>query len=109
MPGLRLLGDIREPFTSLARAHENARWAASDLVVAHTPKLGQLMLPLLLSASSRRRLPDPPWRPVLMHTPPDSHSGGRSRGSRSVLAGFHPLTLNTVVPGEVPIIAILRA
>ncbi len=111
--GLRFLGDVREPFTSLARAHENARTRAlgsSDLVVAHTPELGQLMFPPLLSASWRRRLPGLRWRPVLMHTPQQMaalEDGRADLGLCWSAATRSPL--NTVVLGQVPIVAILRA
>lgn len=68
--GAEFAAAIRPPIEALQQAHRTARRHSAnhrDLVVAHTPELGQLILPGLVGAwpgddESR-------WRPVPMHTP----------------------------------------
>lgn len=73
--GAEFAATIRPPIEALQQAHRTARLRSvrhRDLVVAHTPELGQLILPGLIDAwpgaaaenEARGR-----WRPVSMHTP----------------------------------------
>lgn len=66
--GERFAAQTRGPYEALESAFIAARrsqHARSDLVVAHTPELGQLLLPSLLEAVGRV---GPHWTPLRLHT-----------------------------------------
>ncbi|MEY9844616.1 LysR family transcriptional regulator [Streptacidiphilus sp. MAP5-3] len=72
--GAEFAAAIRPPIEALQQAHRTARLRSvghRDLVVAHTPELGQLILPRLVDAWPGAADDDVRgrWRPVPMHTP----------------------------------------
>ncbi|MBP8535845.1 LysR family transcriptional regulator [Streptomyces sp. MK37H] len=72
--GAEFAAAIRQPIEALHQAHRAARLRSAhrDLVVAHTPELGQLILPGLVDAWPGAAADDEArgrWRPVPMHTP----------------------------------------
>ena len=71
--GATFLREVREPFERIVRAHQTVRAELRrhrEVVIAHTPELGHLVLPLLLPTSARGGPVDGEWRwrPVLRHT-----------------------------------------
>src|SRR5882757_2956215 len=72
-PGATFLREVREPFERIVRAHRTVRadlLRRREVVIAHTPELGHLVLPLLPPMRARGPAEDERrWRPVLMHTP----------------------------------------
>lgn len=120
--GMDFLQDVREPYEGLMRAHETARERSRrtvNIIIAHTPELGHLLLPALLdrlagampAGEAGDRVTGPPaWRPLLMHTPEQIRS--ITDGSVDIglcwSASVHP-PLASVPLGEIPIIAVLPA
>ncbi|MFJ9173682.1 LysR family transcriptional regulator [Streptomyces sp. NPDC102360] len=110
--GARFLQEVRGPYEQLLRAHARAsaraRTPRPEVVVAHTPQLGQLLLPGLHVTPESRDPAHPPWRPVLMHT----HQQQRAVAAGTVDIGLcwsasvQP-PLRSSVLREVPIVALL--
>lgn len=115
--GAEFAASIRQPIDDLHRAHQEARRQAAShraAVVAHTPELGQLILPRLVANGSDDSLDAagllPAWRPVAMHTP---------RQLTAVADGEIDVGLCWSVPqqpgiesavlGEFPLVAVLRS
>ncbi|MFJ4654406.1 LysR family transcriptional regulator [Nocardia sp. NPDC088792] len=114
--GAEFAAAIRPPIEALHQAHRTARLRSvhhRDLVIAHTPELGQLILPSLVDA-----WPDPTadnetrgrWRPVPMHTP--EQLAAVTDGTVDVgLCWSVPQQpgITSTVLGEFPLVAVLQA
>ncbi|MEZ0113277.1 DNA-binding transcriptional LysR family regulator [Catenulispora sp. EB89] len=113
--GAEFAAAIRQPIEALHQAHRTARLRSvhhRDLVVAHTPELGQLILPRLVDAwpgagddQARDR-----WRPVSMHTPEQlaAVADGEVDVGLCWSVPEQPGITSTVL-GEFPLVAVLRA
>jgi DNA-binding transcriptional LysR family regulator len=114
--GAEFAAAIRQPIEALHQAHRTARLRSvrhRDLVVAHTPELGQLILPKLVDAWPGAAADDEArgrWRPAPMHTPEQL---------AAVAAGEVDVGLCWSVPeqpgiasavlGEFPLVAVMQA
>ena len=110
--GRAFLHEVKGPYEQLVRAHENALSRAGgprEVHIAHTPELGDLLLPgLHASTSQQAQRSLPPWRPALMHT---------QEQLRAVEAGTIDIglcwsvpaapPLHSVVLRELPVVAVL--
>lgn len=114
--GAEFAAAIRQPIEALHQAHRTARLRSvhhRDLVVAHTPELGRLILPGLVDAwpgaagddEARDR-----WRPVSMHTPEQlaAVADGEVDVGLCWSVPEQPGITSTVL-GEFPLVAVLRA
>ncbi|MBB3327077.1 DNA-binding transcriptional LysR family regulator [Friedmanniella antarctica] len=103
---------IRQPIEDLRRAHRAARRhsaSARELVIGHTPELGQLLLGRLVEASSGADAL-PSWRPLPMHTP--QQLTALTDGAIDIgLCWSVPSRpgVESRVLGEVPLVVVLRA
>jgi len=112
--GATFLREVREPFERIVRAHQTVRadlLRRREVVIAHTPELGHLVLPLLLPARARGEPAEGErrWRPVLMHTPEQIR--GVEDGTVDIGLCWSVLVeppLQTTDLAEVPIVAVLR-
>jgi DNA-binding transcriptional LysR family regulator len=114
--GVEFAAAIRGPIEALHQAHRTARLHSlhrRDLVVAHTPGLGKLILPGLVDAWPAPGPGDEPgdrWRPVPLHTPEQLAAVAEGEAdvglcwSVSERPGIAGATL-----GEFPPVAALRA
>ncbi|MER8157546.1 LysR family transcriptional regulator [Streptomyces sp. NPDC094472] len=114
--GAEFAAAIRGPIEALHQAHRTARLRSArhrDLVVAHTPELGQLILPGLVDAwpgatadgGGRGR-----WRPVPLHTP--EQLAAVANGEVDVgLCWSVPEQpgIASAVLGEFPLVAVVQA
>jgi DNA-binding transcriptional LysR family regulator len=112
--GAKFLREVREPFERIVRAHQRVQAdlrRRREVVIAHTPELGHLVLPLLLPASARgepaegRR-----WRPVMRHT--TDQIRGVEDGTIDIGLCWSVLVeppLEAIDLAEVPMVAVLRA
>ena len=123
--GAEFAAAIRQPIEALHQAHRTARLRSvnhRDLVVAHTPELGQLILPGLVqawptaasaptstSASADNETRDR-WRPVSMHTPEQlaAVADGEVDVGLCWSVPEQPGITSTVL-GEFPLVAVLQA
>ena len=117
--GAEFAAAIRQPIDALHQAHRTARLRSvhhRDLVVAHTPELGRLILPGLVDAwpaggadnadnETRDR-----WRPVSMHTPEQLAAvrDGEVDVGLCWSVPEQPGIASTVL-GEFPLVAVLQA
>ncbi|MFB9463492.1 LysR family transcriptional regulator [Streptomyces cinereospinus] len=111
--GARFLQEVREPFEALLRAHARAsaraRRLRPEVVIAHTPQLGHLLLPSLQAAAGAGSAPAlPVWRPVLMHTHEQQRAveAGTADIGLCWSATVQP-PLRSVVLRKLPIMAVL--
>ncbi|HWO58730.1 MAG TPA: LysR family transcriptional regulator [Umezawaea sp.] len=102
--GAEFAAAIRPPMEALNRAHRTTRLRSAhprDLVIAHTPELGPLILPAL--GETR-------WRPVTLHT--TDQLAAVTTGEVDVGLCWsvpdQPGITSTVL-GEFPLVAVLRA
>jgi DNA-binding transcriptional LysR family regulator len=118
--GAEFAAAIRQPIEALHQAHRTARLRSvnhRDLVVAHTPELGRLILPGLVEAwpsapvdadeaggEARDR-----WRPVSMHTPEQlaAVADGEVDVGLCWSVPEQPGIASTVL-GEFPLVAVLQ-
>ncbi|AGP52189.1 LysR family transcriptional regulator [Streptomyces rapamycinicus] len=114
--GAEFAAAIRQPIEALHQAHRAARLRSArhrDLVVAHTPELGQLILPGLVDAWPGAVADDEArgrWRPVPMHTP--EQLAAVAEGEVDVgLCWSVPEQpgIASAVLGSFPLVAVLRA
>ncbi|MEU6148278.1 LysR family transcriptional regulator [Streptomyces sp. NPDC047081] len=112
--GRAFLADVSQPYAQLERAHTAALARARQrphVRVAHTPELGQVLLPGLYAAGSRER--DSAlarWLPQLMHTPEQM----RAVEERKVDLGLcwsvtAAPPLASIALREFPVVAVLSA
>lgn len=109
--GAEFAAAIRQPIADLHRAHRTARLRSvrhRDVVIAHTPELGQLVLPRLVEFGAGVSLPA--WRPVPMHTPQQllAVADGEVDIGLCWSAPEQP-AVTSLVLGEYPLVAVLRA
>lgn len=115
--GAEFAAAIRPPIEALYQAHRTARLRSAqhrDLVVAHTPELGRLILPGLVDAWPAATAGDDEarnrWRPVPMHTP--EQLAAVADGEVDVgLCWSVPEQpgIASAVLGEFPLVAVLQA
>ena len=114
--GPEFAASIRQPLEELYRAHRAARLRSvrhRDVVIAHTPELGQLLLTKLAGAAVSGAGADaeerPPWRPVAMHTPEQlaAVADGEIDIGLCWSVPDQPGISSTVL-GEFPLVAVLR-
>ncbi|WP_158711411.1 LysR family transcriptional regulator [Streptomyces xylophagus] len=115
--GAEFAAAIRQPIEALHQAHRSARLRSvghRDLVVAHTPELGQLILPRLVEVWPGGAADDDEargrWRPVPMHTP--EQLAAVADGEVDVgLCWSVPEQpgISSAVLGEFPLVAVVRA
>jgi DNA-binding transcriptional LysR family regulator len=112
--GDTFLREVREPFERIVRAHQTMRAdlrRRREVVIAHTPELGHLVLPLLLPTAARDEPADDGWRwrPVLRHTPDQIR--GVEDGTVDIGLCWSVLVeppLQVTDLAEVPMVAVLR-
>jgi DNA-binding transcriptional LysR family regulator len=113
--GATFLREVREPFERIVRAHQTVRAdlrRRREVVIAHTPELGHLVLPLLLSTPVRDDPVDGElrWRPVLRHTTDQLREV--EDGTVDIGLCWSVLVdppLRAIDLAEVPMVAVLRA
>jgi DNA-binding transcriptional LysR family regulator len=114
--GAEFAAAIRPPIEALHQAHRTARLRSAnhrDLVVAHTPELGQLLLPGLVDAWPTTTADDETrsrWRPVPMHTPEQlaAVANGEVDVGLCWSVPEQPGIVSAVL-GEFPLVAVLQA
>lgn len=114
--GAEFAAAIRQPIEALHQAHRTARLRSvrhRDLVVAHTPELGQLLLPRLVDAWPGAAADDEArgrWRPVPMHTPEQlaAVADGAVDVGLCWSVPEQPGIASTVL-GEFPLVAVVQA
>lgn len=111
--GAEFAASIRPPIEALQRAHRSVRLHSlreRDLVVAHTPELGRLLLPGLVGASSGDADALPSWRPVAMHTPEQLAAVAEGEVDIGLCWSVPEQPgIASVVLGEFPMVAVLWA
>lgn len=122
--GAEFAAAIRQPIEALQQAHRTARLRSinhRDLVIAHTPELGQLILPGLVDAWPAAAAEDAGaaaddearsrWRPVPMHTPEQLAAVAEGEVDVGLCWSVpeQPGIVVSTVLGEFPLVAVLQA